>query len=146
MDYAASARQERSDVDPLSGRLDALLSAMTTATASASSTMVSVRVGADGALKELRIDDRALNVSGAQLAAHIMELVGRAHTELGERLRAEDQAVQSDPRVAEAIARVMDAFDAPPPSRPEPQRPEPVYDDYQRPTSYLVDPLGRSRR
>ncbi|MFZ2527560.1 MAG: hypothetical protein WAX14_07890 [Rhodococcus sp. (in: high G+C Gram-positive bacteria)] len=146
MDYVGSARQERSGVDPLSGRLEALVAAMTTATAHASSDLVSVQVGADGTLKQLRIDDRAMNVSGAQLAAHIMDLVGRAHTELGERLRAEDHAVQADPLVAEAITRVMDAFEAPLPSRPAPRPLESDFDVHRRPASFLVDPLGRPRR
>ena len=151
MDYVGSARQERSGVDPLSGRLEALVAAMTTATAHASSDLVSVQVGADGTLKQLRIDDRPIWLLGsslfsAQLAAHIMDLVGRAHTELGERLRAEDHAVQADPLVAEAITRVMDAFEAPLPSRPAPRPLESDFDVHRRPASFLVDPLGRPRR
>lgn len=40
--------------------------------------MVTVTVGANGALRQLTIDDRALRRSGAELAASIMQLAGRA--------------------------------------------------------------------
>lgn len=128
----------------LSGQLDELLSVLTSATASANSAMVSVRVGADGAMQDLRIDDRALQTNGAILAAHILEVAGRAQAELRELLRAEDARIRADPRIAGVVAAMSDAVDEPrPPGRPAPRETE--CDDYVRPTSYLQSPVARYR-
>lgn len=89
----------------LSGQPDERLSALTSATASADSAMVSVRVGADGAIQDIRIDDRALQTNGAMLAAHILEVAGRAQAELRELLGAEDARIRPDPQIARCYCR-----------------------------------------
>ena len=141
---SASGRGAGSDIDPLSGQLDELVSALTTATGVASSETVSVRVGADGALQDLQIDDRALHGGGAMLASHLMQVIGRAHAELGERRRAAESALRTDPRIAAAISAVADAADTPLPSimRADVRR-ESECDDYVRPSSYLVPAMER---
>ncbi|EHR51523.1 hypothetical protein SacmaDRAFT_3298 [Saccharomonospora marina XMU15] len=47
-------------------------------TAASADRMVTVTVGANGALRQLTIDDRAMRRSGAELAATITQLAGRA--------------------------------------------------------------------
>lgn len=49
-----------------------------TETAASADRMVTVTVGANGALRRLTIDDRAMRRSGAELSATITQLAGRA--------------------------------------------------------------------
>ncbi|MBH0119808.1 hypothetical protein M1M07_17190 [Rhodococcus sp. HM1] len=116
---------------------------MTTVTASASSDLISVHLRADGSVEQLRIDDRALASTGAALAEHITEVMGRAHTELVERRRATQAALFADPRIAEASAVVEAAMDKPWPQRPVVREQDP--DDYVRPVSYLMSALDQRR-
>lgn len=64
-------------------------------------------------MQDLQIDDRALQGGGAMLASHLMQVIGRAHAELGEHRRAAESALRADARIAEAIAAVAGAADAP---------------------------------
>ncbi|MGN5239791.1 MULTISPECIES: hypothetical protein [unclassified Rhodococcus (in: high G+C Gram-positive bacteria)] len=134
-----------SGIDPLSGQLDELVAALTTASATASSATVTVRVGADGSVQDLQIDDGALRGGGALLASHLMQVIGRAHAELGERRRAAESALRSDPRIAEAISAVTDAADAPLPRNMQATRRGPEHGDV-RPSSFLVPATERHRQ
>ncbi|MFZ2528641.1 MAG: hypothetical protein WAX14_13470 [Rhodococcus sp. (in: high G+C Gram-positive bacteria)] len=142
MNFDASGNRSGAGIDPLSGRFDELVSVLTNATATASSPTVSVRVGADGALQHLQIDDRALHGGAAALAAHLLEVVGRAHADVAERRRAAESALRADPRVAEAVSAVAGAVDSP---RPEPVRGESASDD-GRPASFLISAVDHYRK
>ncbi|WP_446225654.1 YbaB/EbfC family nucleoid-associated protein [Nocardia sp. IBHARD005] len=109
------------NLDPLPKKTTALVQALTStrSTVTAADGLVQVQAGADGSIS-VHIDDKVLVLGGAGLSKLITELA--AHALRTARTNAQDALTEfrSDPRVAGAVARTVDAMNGPLPSRPMP--------------------------
>lgn len=109
-------RPNSGDIDPITGRMEAVQRALLTDTATAGRYGVSVRVRAEGTLETVEID-QTVTPYGAELGALIVELAGEALNLVRDNARERIDELADDPRIRAAVEALGDATER---SRPAP--------------------------
>ncbi|SFW66601.1 YbaB/EbfC family nucleoid-associated protein [Amycolatopsis australiensis] len=91
-------------------------------TAEAAQGLVAVTVAPNGALKNLRIDDRALRLPGGgrQLTALLMEAYGKAQRQVSKDVAAALEPIAGGTEMMRVVERFLPVPDEPPPPPPPP--------------------------
>ncbi|MEU4321911.1 YbaB/EbfC family nucleoid-associated protein [Nocardia fluminea] len=99
-----------SDVDPITGKMEAVHRALMTDRAGAERHGVRVEVSADGTLESLRIAE-SITPYGNELAALIVQLAKEALVESRRNVRDRMAELKADPRVEDVLESISRATD-----------------------------------
>ncbi|MEU1983620.1 hypothetical protein [Nocardia sp. NPDC019395] len=105
-----------SDIDPLTGHIEQLHTALNGFTTT--SEVASVEVGPDGSLRAIRLTDTGRRLDPDSLAEAIVRLHAVALAESRQAVLAEIVRVENDPRLRAHQQRVTDALARPWPEQP----------------------------